>query len=182
MENNAVVANEIQKVREVFAGMRTELSAFMRKREFNMSNAQMFTFLTYVPNALAIAGDGLVDENELLELERLSMVMNVKMMVNLDLMEVLAVSPEPSDVITNEEFNIRVGAEMLYLCRNMAEFEDAFLSALKLLLKLDKKPSETGSLASSFNAMMNHLLSSSKSKNKERERTKLGEIKLKLGI
>ncbi len=182
MESTTPIAVDIQKVRVIFARMRDELSGFMNSREFNMSNAQMFTFLSYTPNALAIASDGIVDEHEYMELERLSMVMNVKMMVNLDLMELLALAPEPSDVMTNEEFNIRAGSEMLFLCKNMAQYESAFLGALKNMLQLDTKPGEPGSIASSFNAMMNHMVHTSKSKHKEREFSKLAEMRNKLGL
>ncbi len=170
------------KIRTIFKEIRTNLDAYMGARNFVMSNAQVFTFLSYSPAVLAIASDGEVDEQEIASLERLAKTIDVKAAVNMDLQEMLAVAFEPDEPMTNEEFNLRAGAELLYLSRNAGTYENSIIAALKALLVFDMNPSAAGSLTSSFSALMDSMIKNNKSANKEAELKKINEIKATLGM
>ena len=122
----------------------------MNDRDFQMSNAQIFTYLLYAPVCLAVASDRQVDEEEIRLLEKITKGADVNSAVNINLMEVIAIAPEPSDIMLNEEFNMRVDAELLYLSRNMDKYETVFIDAVKTLLKLDKDPKSDTSLSTTF--------------------------------
>lgn len=182
MSENDVSKDEIMFVRAIFKEMRDELKPFCTDRNFVLSNSQIFTFLTFAPNALAIASDGTVDEKEMQALEIISKSLDVKSMVNLDLAEKFAYAAEPEGVITNEEFNIIAGTELLYLCRNMTKYESNFVNAVKSLLKFDFAPQQDTSMTKSFLNMMDSIIDNNISKNKEEEKNKLSELQKKLGI
>jgi len=107
-------------------------------------------FLSNAPAALAIASDGTIDVQEIAALEKLSKGIDLKSTVNLDLMEMMAVAFEPENCITNEEFNIRAGAEILFIAKNFEKYESAFVKSLKAMLTFDMNPKRDGSLSSSF--------------------------------
>jgi len=174
--------NDFELVKKIYSDLRNLLKDYMAERQFNMSNAQIFTFLSYVPNTLAIASDREVDESELNALVNIAHSVNVDSMVNLDLMEILAIAAEPEEVMTNQEFNIRAGAELLYLSQNMDKYEDLFVKAVKSFLRFDRQPETDGSLSKSFLAMMDGMVKMNRSKNKEEETQKLNSIKGKLGL
>lgn len=181
--NVSVLTNEDKIfIRTIFNEMRVGIEKFAKTRNFVLSNPQLFTFLTYCPAAMAIASDGKVDETELAALEKISKCIDVKQMVNLDLLEFMSVAPEPENVITNEEFNIRVGSEILYLSRNMKEFEADFVKATKALLTFDLTPSKDGSLTKSFSKLMDDIIANNVSKNKEEELAKMKKLKAEIGI
>ncbi len=169
-------------IRTLFNEMRVSIESFIKDRDFVMSNPQLFTFLSNAPAALAIASDGTVDEQEIAALEKLSRTINVNAAVNLDLMEMMGVALEPEKCITNEEFNIRAGSEILYLARNFAKYETAFVKSLKALLTFDFNPKRDGSLTSSFSKLMDTMIEKNISKNKEAELKKMNELKQKIGM
>ncbi|MCK5536726.1 MAG: hypothetical protein KAI79_07855 [Bacteroidales bacterium] len=173
---------EILLVKEIFKELRNLLKEYSTERNFTMSNAQSFTFLSYVPNSLAIASDREIDNSELNALQNIAIAINVDTMVNLDLMEMLAFAPEPDNVMSNQEFNIRAGAELLFIAQNMDKYEKLFVQAVKTFLKFDKNPESDGSLSKSFVTMMDSLTKNNRSKNKEEETIKLNAIKKELGL
>ncbi len=174
--------NDFVLVKEIFSELRNLLKGYMQERSFMMSNAQIFTFLSYVPNTLAIASDREVDESELKALVNIARSVNVDSMVNLDLLEVLSVAPEPEDIMTNQEFNIRAGAELLHISQNMDNYEEIFINAVKTFLKFDRNPEADTSLSKSFISMMDSMVKMNRSKNKEEETQKLNSIKEKLSL
>lgn len=180
MENS--LQNEAAKIKEVFGEIRNELDAFCNDRDFKMANPQLYAFLSYCPNALAIASDGTVDVHEMAALLKISRQIDVNKMIDMDLLELMSIAPEPEDCMLNEEFNIRVGAELLYLCRNMEKYESNIISAVKHLLKFDANPEADKSLTKVFAAMMKEIIKNNLSKNKENELKKLKEIQQKLGM
>lgn len=169
-------------IRTLFHEMRKNLKTYIKERDFELSNPQLFTFLTYAPSALAIASDGTVDETEIAALEKISKQIDVKKYVNLDLIEMMAVAPEPEKPITNEEFNLRVGSEILFLARNMERFEKEFVAAIKALLTFDMNPKKDGSMTQSFSALMDSVIKNNVSKNKEQEVEKMNKLKAEIGI
>ncbi len=169
-------------IRTIFNEMRINVKEFSQDRDFVMTNPQLFVFLSNVPAALAIASDGTVDEQEIATLEKISKTIDVKSAVNYDLMEMMAIAFEPEQCITNEEFNIRIGSEILYLSRNIAKYEKNFLKAIKALLTFDFNPKREGSLTSSFSNLMDSMIENNSSQNKEEELKKMQEIKQTLGI
>ena len=181
--NIAELTNENKVfIRTIFNEMRLSIDNFMKKREFILSNSQLFTFLSYAPAALAIASDGNVDENEIAAIEKFSRKIDVKSTVNIELMEMMAIAFEPENCMINEEFNIRAGAEILFLARNCNEYEADFIKALKAMLTFDFTPKKDGSLTSSFSKLMDSMIENNASKNKEAEMKKMLEIKQSLGI
>jgi len=169
-------------IRTIFKEMRDKTNKFSSEREFIMSNAQMFTFLSNAPAALAMASDGKVDIEEIATLESLSRGIDVYVTVNMELLEMMSVAFEPEECMTNEEFNIRVGSELLYLARNMSKYEDDFVGAIKDLLLFDFSPDLDGSMTSSFSLLMNSMIENNVSKNKDEELKKMREFKEKIGI
>ena len=107
---------------------------------------------------------------------------DVNISVNIELQEMVAVAGEPDSAIINEEFNMRVGAEMLFLSRNILKYEKDFITAVKALLTFDFNPEKDGSLTSAFNKLMDSVVENNISKNKEAEQKKMAELKQKLGI
>lgn len=182
MSTESLTSEDKVFIRTIFKEMRKSLEGFMDTRSYKMSNAQIFTFLSNVPAAFAIAGDGKVDENEIAEIERLAQTINVKKMVNMNLLEMMSVAFEPEDVMTNEEFNLRVGSELLFLARNTDKFEAEFITALKAMLTFDMQPDKEGSMTKAFNTLMDKTIEKNKSENKEEEKAKLEEFKSKIGI
>ena len=180
--NQNITKEDILFIRSVFKEIRENLMPFMKERNFQLSNPQLFTFLSYSPTALAIASDGTVDEKEMAALEKISRGVNVNSMVNLDLMQRMALAQEPEDCILNEEFNIRAGSELLNLCRNMEKYEQNFINATKALLKFDHDPTREDSMTKSFVKMMDTIIESNVSENKEEEKEKLKAIQKKMGI
>ena len=185
--NNIMAINELTndykvKIRTIYKEMRDQTNNFAIDRDFIMSNAQMFTFLSNAPAALAIASDGKVDVEEIAALEKLSRSIDVYVSVNMDLLEVMSVAFEPEECMTNEEFNMRVGSELLFLARNFSRFENDFIASIKALLVFDSNPKAEGSLTSSFSMLMNSMIENNVSKNKEEEMNKMNEFKEKIGI
>jgi len=177
-----LTAEDKQFIRTVFHEMRKSAQAFMDERNFVMSNPQLFAFLSNAPSAFAIAGDGAVDAMEIAILERLAKVIDVKVYVSLELMEMMSVAAEPENVMCNEEFNLRVGSELLFLARNADRFEANFVSALKAMLAFDLNPNADGSMTKSFNALMDNTIKHNKSTNKDAETAKLNRFKAQIGI
>jgi len=174
--------SEIQLIKEFFSQMRNELNTFMHNRQFQMSNAQIFTFLTNAPAALAIACDGTVDESEMSALEQLARSINVAAMVNINLLELFSHAAEPADCMLNEEFNLRVGSELLFLARNIKAYEKNIVQAVKVLLKFDSQPAAENSMTNSLKKLMQTLVNNNLNTNKEEEHRKLSDIYKRLGI
>ena len=182
MNNKSISVEEKQFIRQLFGEMRQGLNNFMNDRNFHLSNPQIFTFITYCPTALAIASDRKVDETEIAALEKISKSVDVRSMVNLDLMEMMSYAPEPDNCIINEEFNIRVASEILFLSRNMDTYESSFINAIKALLKFDSNPKAEESMTKSFVKMMNAIIENNVSQNKEEELENLKAIQKKIGL
>ena len=169
-------------IRTIYREMRTNVERFCNDREFLLSNAQLFTFLSYCSSALAIASDGEVDNKEIAMLEKISRNIDVNAMVTLELEELMAISPEPDNVIINAEFNLRVGAEILYLSKNMDKYKDDFFNAIKAMLTFDLNPTKENSLTKSFGKLMDSIIENNMNKNKAEEIEKLNKIKKEIGI
>jgi len=169
-------------IRTLFNEMRESIKGFISDRDFNLTNPQLFAFLSNAPAALAIASDGTIDVQEIAALEKLSKGIDLKSTVNLDLMEMMAVAFEPENCITNEEFNIRAGAEILFIAKNFEKYESAFVKSLKAMLTFDMNPKRDGSLSSSFSKLMDTMIENNVSKNKEAEMKKMRDLKIKIGI
>ncbi len=160
----------------IFSQMRKLTKPYMDERGFQLSNAQLFLFLSNAPAALAIAGDGEVDETEISAIEYLAKSINVDTSVSLELQEQMALAGEPDDNIINQEFNIRVGAELLYLSRNIQKYEKDLIQAVKTMLLLD------ASLKSAISQLMDMVVEDNLSKNKEEETKKMNKIKTEIGL
>lgn len=169
-------------IRTVFNEMRNNIKRFSEQRDFTMSNAQMFTFLSTVPASLAMASDGTIDEKEIYALEKVSKAIDVDTTINMNLMEFMSIAFEPENVMCNNEFNIRAGSELLFLSRNIKEYEDDFVNALKALLTFDFNPKADGSMTSAFSKLMDTFIENNVSKNKEAEMKKMQEFKQAIGI
>ena len=181
--NIAELSNENKVfIRTIFKEMRLGIENFLSERDFVLSNSQLFTFLSNAPAAFAIACDGVVDESEIASLEKISKAIDVKTSVSMELSEMMSIAFEPENSITNEEFNIRAGNELLFLARNAEKHEDAFVKALKAMLTFDFNPKADGSMTSSFVNLMNTMVEKNGSKDKEKEIKKLAELKEKIGI
>jgi hypothetical protein len=169
-------------IRTIFKEMRDKTDSFAKERNFIMSNAQLFTFLSNAPAALAIASDGHVDIEEIAALEKLARNIDVYITVDMNLLEFMSVAFEPEQCMINEEFNMRIGSELLFLARNLNRFENEFIAALKAMLTFDLNPRKDGSLTASFNLLMNSMIENNVSRNKEEEMKKMKEFKQKIGI
>jgi hypothetical protein len=169
-------------IRTIFKEMRDKTNSFSKERNFIMSNAQLFTFLSNTPAALAIASDGNVDVEEIAALEKLARGIDVYVSVDMNLLEFMSLAFEPDNCMINEEFNMRVGSELLFLARNLKRFENDFVAALKAMLTFDFHPQKDGSLTASFNLLMNSMVENNVSRNKEEEMKKMNEFKQKIGI
>lgn len=182
MEEKTFSQAEISSFISIFKDIRSSLSFYMNDRDFKMSNSQIFTFLLYAPIALGIAADRVVDENEIKLLANLSKNIDVNKIVNIDLMTVLSVVPEPEGVMINEEFNMRVDAEILFLARNIDKYESFVINALKSFLKLDNAPTAETSLTKTFNKWFDFVIEKNAGKNKDTELRNIQSYKAKLGI
>ena len=177
-----VSAQEKQLIRDIYGEIRKELDGFCIERDFQLSNPQVFTLLGYAPNALAIALDGTVDIQEIGMLEQISKTISVDSMVSIDLLELMSVAPEPENCISNEEFNIRIGTELLYLSRNMDKYKASMIKALQALLKFDPNPKAEVSMTKTFASMMNSVVEKNLSRNKEEELEKLKKLQQEIGV
>ncbi len=181
MQAYQLTQQAIKQVEENFPKIRSLLEDYMNQREFNMSNAQIFIFLTYVPTALAISADKKVDEQELKILDKIAKSIDANQL-DLNLVELLSFAPEPVGVMLNEEFNLRIGCELLYISRNMEKYEDNFILAVKELLKFDSNPEADTSMTKTFSKFMDTIIEQSLSRNKEQEKEKIQQFKKRLGI
>ncbi len=181
MENIQLSQNDIDKVKNNFPKIRELLNDYMQERDFQMSNPQIFIFLTYVPLALAISADKKVDVKELAILDKLAKSIDANAL-DLNLVELLSFAPEPMQVMYNEEFNLRIGAELLHISRNMDKYEQKFIEAVKKLLEFDSNPEAETSMTKTFSKFMDTVIEQSQAKNKDQEKAKIAEFKKKLGI
>lgn len=182
MANNEKIKEDILFIKNTFKEMRNKTDRYSKDREFTMSNPQLFTFLYNVPATLSIASDGIVDEIEIAVIEKLAQSINVNKTVNINLLEMMSIAVEPEGCMTNEEFNLRVGSELLYLSRNMQKYERDFIEAVKTLLKFDKNPKNDGSLTSTLEKLMDFVIEHNAGKNKDKELQKVKEYKKRIGI
>lgn len=173
---------EKQFIRQIFDEIRENLDPYFKDRNLVLSNAQVFTFLMFAPSVLAIAADGVVDEKEIAILERISRQVDVGTMVNLDLHEMLAYAPEPENAMINEEFNIIIGGELLYLSRHADTYRQALESAVKSILKFDPQPSNDNSMANSFVKLMDSIIENNVNVAKEEEMKKMKDLQKNLGL
>lgn len=182
MDATTLTAEERTKIVEVFGELRQNLTPYMSDRDFQMTNAQIFTFLIYAPVCLAVASDREVDEQEIKLLDKITHNVDVNTAVSLDLMEVIAIAPEPSELMLNEEFNMRVDAELLYLSRNIDDYEESIINSVKAMMKLDKDQSAETSLKNTFSKWFEFVIEKNASKNKEAELEKVKKYKDKIGL
>ena len=68
------------------------------------------------------------------------------------------------------------------MARNLGNYENDFVNAIKALLTFDFSPDLDGSMTSSFSMLMNSMIENNVSKNKEEELKKMREFKEKIGI
>ncbi len=181
MQDYGINNQAIEQVQELFPQIREKLEPYMTERQFLMSNPQIFIFLTYVPTALAISADKRVDEKELKILDKIAKSIDANLL-DLNLVEVLSFAPEPVGVMLNEEFNLRIGAELLHISRNMEKYENDFIEAVKLLLKFDKNPQADTSMTKTFSRFMDTIIETSLARDKEEEKQKIRQFKQRLGI
>jgi flagellin-specific chaperone FliS len=182
MEGNIITQEEVAKMANIFKEIRQYLDKYMSDRDFKMSNPQMFTFLMYAPVAFAIASDRNVDAKEIRLLDKITKDIDVENVVNIDLMELLTAAPEPSDIMLNEEFNMRIDAEMLYLSRNIDKYEDDIINALKKFLELDKNPESETSLSKTMSMWFDYVIEHNAGRDKEKELQKVAEYKKRIGL
>jgi len=182
MANNDKIKEDILFIKNSFKEMRNKTERYSKDREFLMSNPQLFTFLYNVPAAFSIAGDGIVDETEIAIIEKLARSIDVNKTVSLNLAEIMSIAGEPDNCMTNEEFNLRIGSELLYISRNMQKYERDFIEGVKALLKFDKKPEKDGSLTATLEKLMNFVIEHNAGRNKEKELQKVNEYKKRIGI
>ncbi|MBN2890917.1 MAG: hypothetical protein JXL97_03545 [Bacteroidales bacterium] len=182
MDATTLTAEDRVQIVQIFGELRENLSSYMSDREFKMSNAQLFTFLTYAPVCLAIASDRDVDESEIRLLDKITKDIDVNTMVSLDLMEVIAIATEPGEIMLNEEFNMRVDSELLYLSRNIDKYEENILAAVKALLKIDKDPSAETSLTQTFSKWFEFVVKKNANRNDKLELEKVAKYKEKIGL
>lgn len=182
MEANTLSAEQRTQIVQVFGELRQNLTPYMKDRDFQMSNPQVFTFLIYAPVCLAVASDREVDEQEIKLLDKITHNIDVNTAVNLDLMEVIAIASEPSETMLNEEFNMRVDAELLFLSRNIDKYENDIINSVKAMLKLDKEPTAETSLKNTFSKWFEFVVEKNSSKNKAAELEKVKKYKEKIGL
>ncbi len=182
MADNNNRIEQVNFIRNTFKEMRNKTEGFSKDREFIMSNPQLFTFLYNAPATLAIASDGTVDEIEIAIIEKLARSIDVNKTVNLNLLEMMSIASEPDNCMTNEEFNLRIGSELLYLSRNMNKYERDFIEGIQSLLKFDKNPKKDGSMTSALNKLMDFVIENNAGKNKNKEMQKIKEYKKRIGI
>lgn len=182
MANQELSQEDKVFIRTVFNEMRSKTQPYMDDRNFQLSNAQLFTFLSNAPAALAIAGDGEVDESEIAALEKLAKSIDVGASVSLELQEMMAIAGEPEANVINQEFNMRIGSELLYLSRNIKKYEADIIAAVKAMLTFDFNPKKDGSLSSALSKLMDSVIENNFSKDKVKEAEKMGKIKAELGI
>lgn len=182
MDATTLTAEDRMQIVQIFAELRENLSTFMSDREFKMSNAQVFTFLTYAPVCLAIASDGEVDESEIRLLSQITKDIDVNSMVNINLMEVIAIATEPGDIMLNEEFNMRVDSELLFLSRNIEKYEEKIIVAVKALLKMDADPTAETSLTKTFSKWFEYVVKKNANRNDKEELEKVAKYKEKIGL
>ncbi|MEM4134461.1 MAG: hypothetical protein QXV73_04620 [Candidatus Micrarchaeia archaeon] len=181
MENTfTVTSEELSVLQEKMTQIRQILQPYMEQRDFRMSNPQLFVFLMYAPLALAISSDGVVDQNELAILEKVCKYIDVKQIISIDLFDLLTKIGEPQEVMTNEEFNMRIDSELLYLARNFSKYEKIIIDAAKKFLSISKDPTSGTSLHSYYNKWFDFITSQSVSKTKAKERQKIEQYKKKL--
>ncbi len=181
MENIPITPEAVEQVQSLYPQIRSHLDNYMKERNFIMSNSQIFIFLTYVPTALAISADRRVDEKELKILDKIAKSIDANTL-DLNLVELLSYAPEPQAVMLNEEFNLRIGCELLYIARNMDKYEDNFIEAVRLLLKFDKNPQLDTSMTKTFSKFMDTIIENSLAIDKEQEMAKIQSFKQRLGI
>ncbi len=169
-------------IRTIFKEMRSNLEKYMTDRDFIMSNPQIFTFLSFSSAALAIASDGNVDNKEIAIIEKIAQGINVKAMVQMDLQEMMSVAFQPDETMIDAEFNLRAGAEILFLSKNMKAYEEDFMKAIKAMLTFDLNPGRENSLTDSFTKLMDSIIENNSSKNKAEEMKKIEQLKQTLGI
>lgn len=182
MDASNLTVEERTKIVEIFGELRQHLNIYMLERDFVMSNAQIFTFLTYAPVCLAIASDRQVDESEIKMLEKITKNVDVNTMINIDLMEVVAIASEPSNIMLNEEFNMRVDAELLSLARNIDKYEEAIVQAVKTVLKLDKEPAADTSLTTTFSNWFDFVVKKNANKHDNAEMERVKKYKMRIGL
>ncbi len=182
MNATNLTAEDRVKIVEIFGELRQFLSNFMNDRDFKMSNAQIFTFLTYAPVCLAIASDREVDENEIRLLDKITKDIDVTNMVSLDLMEIIAIANEPEEIMLNEEFNMRIDSELLFLSRNIDKYENEIISSVKSLLKIDKDRTAETSLTKTFSKWFDFVIEKNAGRNKQAEMEKVSKYKANIGL
>ncbi len=182
MANNKKAKEDILFIKNTFKEMRNKTEKFSKDRNFIMSNPQLFTFLYNASVTLAIASDGVVDQTEIAIIEKLARSIDVNKTVNINLIEVMSIAPEPENCMTNEEFNLRVGSELLYLSRNMEKYERDLIEGIKAFLKFDKNPEKDGSLTATLEKLMDFVIENNTGRNKEKEMLKIKEYKKRIGI
>lgn len=134
------VSEEKEQLEEFFADMRNALQPYLSARKFTFSNSQLYAFLLASPAMLAIASDGNLDMSET------TMLLDIAAFFEKDtLKSAFDRLHKVENAMTNEEFKKMIYSEMRLLCYTITNYEDNFVEALKVLMKMDNALSSDNS-------------------------------------
>lgn len=122
-----------------FAEVRALLAEYCHEREMVLTNSQLFAFLLVSPVSIAIATDGAVDFSETTMLVDVAAYFDRGVLPSeFDTLE------QPEDAMSDHVFKKRIYTELRYLCVSMNRYEDKLIEALKALIQMDERLSQTG--------------------------------------
>lgn len=134
------VSEEREKLEVFFAKMRKSLHPYLSARKFVFSNSQLYAFLLASPAMLAIASDGNLDMSET------TMLLDIAAFFEKDILKSdFDKLRKVENAMNNAEFKKMIYSEMRLLCYTIHNYEDNFIAALKILMKMDKTLSKDDS-------------------------------------
>ena len=127
------VSEEKTQLEVFFSEMRNALQPYLSARKFTFSNSQLYAFLLASPAMLAIASDGNLDMSET------TMLLDIAAFFEKDVLksdfDKLA---KVENAMSNKEFRKMIYSEMRLLCYTIVNYEQSFVKALKILMKMDE--------------------------------------------
>lgn len=140
MEKQVITpAEEKVILNNFFAEVRALLAEYCYEREMVLTNSQLFAFLLVSPVSIAIATDGTVDFSETTMLVDVAAYFDRGVLPSeFDTLE------QPEEAMSDHVFKKRIYTELRYLCVSMNRYEDKLVEALKALIQMDKRLSQTG--------------------------------------
>lgn len=128
------ISEEREKLEEFFADIRKTLQPYLSARKFTLSNSQLYAFLLASPAILAIASDGNLDMSET------TMLLDIAAFFEKDILKSdFDKLKKVENAMTDEDFKKMIYSEMRLLCYTIINYEDDFVGALKILIKMDKE-------------------------------------------